>query len=156
MQTNNILSAELIDIIFDDRYKDYGAYELRKTYSKRIRKALLVTTTITALVIGGATLAGTFKKPSNPLVNMKGVNIIDIVDQPENKKIIPEPIKKIEKQPVQVKTEKLTTYVIKPNDEVEIPPPSQGQLENAAIGLDKKDGVDFTGIEEPVDKGPGW
>ena len=155
MQTNNILSAELIDIIFDDRYKDYGAYELRKTYSKRIKKALLVTTTITALVIGGATLAGTFKKPSNPLVNMKGVNIIDIVDQPENKKIIPEPIKKIEKQPVQVKTEKLTTYVIKPNDEVETPPPSQGQLENAAIGLDKKDGVDFTGIEEPVDKGPG-
>jgi protein TonB len=56
---------------------------------------------------------------------------------------------------VQVKTEKLTTLIVKPNDEVETPPPSQEQLENAAIGVKKKEGVEFTGIEEPLDKGPG-
>ncbi len=62
MKTNNILSAPLIDIIFDGRNKDYGAYELRRNYSKRINKALFITTTIAALAFGGAVLGNSFKK----------------------------------------------------------------------------------------------
>lgn len=155
MQTNYILSAELIDIIFDDRNKDYGAYELRKTYSKRIKKSLLVTATIIAIAIGGATLAGTFKKPSNPLVNMKGFTLTEIDKQLEKKKIIPEPEKKIEKQPVQVKTVKLTPPVITPDEKVTEPPPSQTEIDEAKIDLKNIDGLKYTGIEDPIEKGPG-
>ena len=36
MDVNKIISADILDIIFDGRNKDYGAYELRKTYSKRL------------------------------------------------------------------------------------------------------------------------
>ncbi|MBM3415482.1 MAG: hypothetical protein FJY20_03345 [Bacteroidetes bacterium] len=61
MQTNQILSAPLIDIIFDGRNKDYGAYELRKAYEKRIRKALLITLLLAVLGFGSVVLANTMK-----------------------------------------------------------------------------------------------
>ena len=62
MDTNKILSAPLIDIIFDGRNKAYGAYELRKTYSRRIKKALLATFLTTFLVVGSVLLASAVKK----------------------------------------------------------------------------------------------
>lgn len=39
MEANKILSADILDLIFEDRNKDYGAYELRKTYNRRITRA---------------------------------------------------------------------------------------------------------------------
>ncbi|MBP6589520.1 MAG: energy transducer TonB, partial [Chitinophagaceae bacterium] len=62
MQTNQILSAPLLDIIFDGRNKAYGAYELRKTYEKRIRKAMIITFSLAALAFGSVVMASTFKK----------------------------------------------------------------------------------------------
>ncbi len=45
MDTNKILKADVLDIIFDNRNKSYGAYELRKNYAKRVRNALVVVVT---------------------------------------------------------------------------------------------------------------
>lgn len=45
MDTNKILKADILDIIFDNRNKEYGAYELRKNYSKRVRNALSIVVT---------------------------------------------------------------------------------------------------------------
>ncbi len=67
MLTNNILTSDLIDIIFDGRNKDYGAYELRKTYSSRIGKALMVTGILVSLTIGGVVLASSQKKSESRL-----------------------------------------------------------------------------------------
>ncbi len=36
MEINKILTADILDIIFDGRNKQYGAYDLRKTYNKRL------------------------------------------------------------------------------------------------------------------------
>ncbi|MGB8194464.1 MAG: hypothetical protein WCF67_21210 [Chitinophagaceae bacterium] len=33
---NNILQADVLEIIFDGRNKTYGAYELRTNYKKRL------------------------------------------------------------------------------------------------------------------------
>ena len=41
MEINKILSADILDIIFEGRNKSYGAYDLRKTYNNRLRTALL-------------------------------------------------------------------------------------------------------------------
>jgi protein TonB len=43
MKTANILKADLLDIIFENRNKDYGAYTLRKYYHERLFKALGIT-----------------------------------------------------------------------------------------------------------------
>src|SRR6185437_10949174 len=50
MEINKILTADVLDIIFDGRNKEYGAYELRKSYDRRL---------LTALKIMGFLLAAT-------------------------------------------------------------------------------------------------
>jgi protein TonB len=85
MLTNNILTSDLIDIIFDGRNKDYGAYELRKSYSS-IGKALMVTGILVSLTIGGVVLASSHKK-SDSKFRVGGV--VHIADLP---KMVPEKI----------------------------------------------------------------
>ena len=57
MDINKILSADFLDIIFDGRNKSYGAYELRKTYNLRLKKALLFTGSVLVLVFLGMALS---------------------------------------------------------------------------------------------------
>ena len=57
METNKILSADILDILFEGRNKEYGAYELRKTYNKRITMALIITAAIFLLIFVGSVVA---------------------------------------------------------------------------------------------------
>ncbi|MEO6637369.1 MAG: energy transducer TonB, partial [Ginsengibacter sp.] len=50
MEANQILKADLLDIIFEGKNKEYGAYDLRKTYNRRITIALVTTVVIIALI----------------------------------------------------------------------------------------------------------
>lgn len=43
MEANKILTADILDIIFEHMNKDYGAYRLRKEYNRRLRLALIIT-----------------------------------------------------------------------------------------------------------------
>ncbi|HMP92112.1 MAG TPA: energy transducer TonB, partial [Phnomibacter sp.] len=40
MQPNQILQADALDILFENRNKTYGAYPLRRGYSRRLAWAL--------------------------------------------------------------------------------------------------------------------
>ncbi len=60
MDPNKILSADILDIIFDGKNKSYGAYELRKTYNSRLRKALIFTASMLLLIFAGTVLANKF------------------------------------------------------------------------------------------------
>ncbi|MES1160582.1 MAG: hypothetical protein ABUM51_07485, partial [Bacteroidota bacterium] len=40
MEANKILYSSALDIVFDGRNKDYGAYDLRKHYNQRLLLAL--------------------------------------------------------------------------------------------------------------------
>ena len=42
MDSNNILKSDLLDIIFENRNKDYGAYPLRKGYDTRLKTSFLI------------------------------------------------------------------------------------------------------------------
>jgi protein TonB len=50
MDINKILSADVLDIIFDGKNKAYGAYELRKTYNSRLKKSLILTAAFAILI----------------------------------------------------------------------------------------------------------
>lgn len=141
MQTNNILSARLIDIIFDDRNKDYGAYELRSSYQKRISKALLATALIAALSIGATVLANSLKKGESRFRITEGQTITEIKEKIPEK--LPEP-EKPKQQQQQVKTQKFIDFKIVDKEIIEEPPPDQTSLTNSKID-------DFTqdGIEDP-------
>lgn len=43
MNASTILQTHLLDIIFENRNKDYGAYELRKSYNHRVLLAISIT-----------------------------------------------------------------------------------------------------------------
>ncbi len=60
MDVNKILSADVLDIIFDGRNKAYGAYDLRRTYAKRMTIALIATAAILVLFFVGTILANKF------------------------------------------------------------------------------------------------
>ena len=57
MEANKILSADILDLVFEDRNKDYGAYDLRKTYNRRILKALIITGSVALLALLGSFVA---------------------------------------------------------------------------------------------------
>jgi protein TonB len=144
METSKILSANLLDILFEGRNKDYGAYELRKTYPKQIKKALLVTGTISLLIFGSLLARSSKPESKNPFVSIT-VNLTDIKDEKEPD--IPKP-KKPEVEPV--RTEQFTNKIeIKPDNEVQQTPPTQDDLKIADIGDQKIDGVDPDGVSHP-------
>jgi protein TonB len=52
METNKILQSDYLDLIFDNRNKSYGGYELRKHYNRRALKALGITFSVILFGIG--------------------------------------------------------------------------------------------------------
>ena len=73
MQTQNILTANILDILFDGRNKKYGAYELRKNYNKRIVKSLVCTFGICLLF----TIVSIFAHSKKVTINT--IPIIDVM-----------------------------------------------------------------------------
>ncbi|MFY8003972.1 MAG: hypothetical protein ACOVNR_03985, partial [Chitinophagaceae bacterium] len=51
MKAQQILQAELLDILFENKNKMYGAYELRKNYANRLWLSLIITALVCLLTI---------------------------------------------------------------------------------------------------------
>lgn len=150
MEANKILSADVLDIIFDGKNKDYGAYELRKTYNRRILRALLITGSIALLALLSSILSSTLKEKKDTKVKMNEMTIQD-VKQEEKKELPPPPPPPPPKQePPKVEMRQFTPPVIKKDEEVEKPPPPQEELKEAKIDVVSQEGVKDEGIVAPV------
>jgi protein TonB len=149
MEKSIILSADLLDILFEGRNKSYGAYDLRKTYDKRITRSLAGTFLLCMLFIVGSILAHGKKKNSYNEV-VATVNLENIKND-EPKPEIPKPIPK---QEVKVKMSTFTPprivdEEIKPEEEIK----EVDQLQNTRIGPINQDGIiDNDVIAAPVEK----
>ncbi|MBL0152916.1 MAG: energy transducer TonB [Chitinophagaceae bacterium] len=148
MDKTRILQADFLDIVFDNRNKDYGAYELRRSYPERVKQSLLIAVLFFALIFGGSALAGAFKNKDHGQLQVREVTL----NSAELEKKEPEPIKQPEKKqdPPEVKSEKLVPPTIAPDEDVPEPPPSQDDLKNAKIDDIKRDGIDDVGITDPA------
>src|SRR5687767_801740 len=82
MEPNKILQSDILDIVFENRNKDYGAYELRRKYNKRITMALVITAAVAALAIGGTVLAKNLKADDSGMVNLDDVTLQNIEEPP--------------------------------------------------------------------------
>ncbi|HOZ69889.1 MAG TPA: energy transducer TonB [Chitinophagaceae bacterium] len=151
MEANKILSADVLDIIFDGKNKDYGAYELRKTYNRRITRALIITGSVALLALLSSILSSTMKEKADKKLKMNEMTIQD-VKQEEKKAIPPPPPPPPPKQePPKVEMKQFTPPVIKKDDEVEKPPPPQEELKEAKIDVVSQEGIKDEGIAAPVD-----
>ena len=51
METKDILKSDVLDILFEGRNKEYGAYELRKNYQKRLRNSIIACLSLVAVLL---------------------------------------------------------------------------------------------------------
>ena len=150
MEATKILTANFLDILFEGRNKDYGAYELRNTYEKRMWKAMIITTGIFLVVAGSVYLETSLFKDSTEKVRIiTDVTIMDI--KPQEKKAdppkLPDPPKVA--PPPKVKTIALVTPTVVKDIEVKEPPPTQTDVAQAKISNVTQAGVNDIGIVAP-------
>jgi len=144
MDTNKILSADFLDLLFDNRNKEYGAYELRRTYQSRIARSLIFTGIFVGLTFTGVVLANKLAPKEKSMFAIRDLTIEDIQPDLKEPEPIPEPPRRTE--PIPVRTERLTQFDVVDDKDVEEPPPTQDDLANAKIDVVQTDGAIDEGI----------
>ena len=147
MDINKILNADILDIIFEGRNKEYGAYDLRKTYNKRLVKAILGTGLVILMLFIGYFVSNLNGGGPKKQVVVQDVQLEDVKEEKKPDPVIPPP--KIE--PPKVEMAKFTPPKIVKDNEVkeEEKPPEQEKLEDTKIGTVNQEGVKDEGITAP-------
>ena len=78
MEINKILTADILDIIFDGKNKQYGAYELRKTYNSRLTKAIIITVSLVLLALFGTILSDFIAKNSKVEIEVLDTQMAEV------------------------------------------------------------------------------
>ena len=89
MEANKILNADLLDIIFDGKNKSYGAYDLRKSYAGRLKKALAATFIALAVILIGSVLANKVANSSKEKIDVIDTQMAEI--KKEEVVVVPPP-----------------------------------------------------------------
>jgi periplasmic protein TonB len=154
MTNKEILQADLLDIIFEKRNKDYGAYALRRGYNHRLLTAIGGALSVILLFIFINMMSK--KNVSSVTVN-RNERIVEIseVKMPKEKPKEPEKSKEAIKPVKKIATEKFVSKIeIKPDDKVKEKVPDQNSLDSKLISDKKQAGKIDDGIptekEKPV------
>jgi len=156
MDVSKILSADILDIIFEGRNKSYGAYDLRKTYNKRITYALIGTLIICALLVISSVVANSSKKKAVEMI-AQDVNF-ENMKQEEKKPEPPPPPPPPKQEPPKVEITKFTPPKIVKDEEVKEKDEIKEveKLEDTKIGTVNQEGTKDEGIvAPPVETGTG-
>jgi protein TonB len=151
MEANKILNTDWLDLLFEDRNKAYGAYDLRKTYSRRINIALGITFGALLLIFLSSFLINSIDSGDDKTVNVQEVVLEDIKQEEKQEEPPPPPPPK-QPEPPKVEMTKFTPPVIKKDEEVkqeEIPPEVE-KLEDTKIDVVNQEGIKDEGIAAPV------
>ena len=147
MEINKILSADLLDIVFDGRNKTYGAYDLRKTYPHRLKEALLITIAITIAFVAVPHLLTLRKPETNVQMFVKDVSLEDLKKE-EKKPDQPPPPPPPKQEPPKVEITKFTPPRIVKDEEVkeEDVIKEVSKLEDTKIGSVNQEGEKDQGL----------
>ncbi len=150
MEVNKILSSDLLDIIFEGRNKEYGAYELRKTYNNRMMKAAMITVVILFLLITGYMFANRFSGSSLPDRIDGEVTLTEVPKiEPKQEVVIPPKVKTEPPKVAMIKN--VVPLIVKDQDVPEDQrPPENEAIEDARIGLINSSGTKDEGMAPPV------
>ncbi|MFI5185288.1 MAG: energy transducer TonB [Chitinophagales bacterium] len=151
MEANKILNADIIDLIFDGRNKDYGAYDLRRTYYERVLRALVVTASVGILVMLGSITAKTFQTKNNKGYKVREITLQEIkaAKAEEKKPEVPPTPPKPPPEP-KVAMAKFTPPKIVKDEEVKEVIQENRQLEEKKIDVVNQEGVKDENIATPT------
>ncbi|SEM90664.1 outer membrane transport energization protein TonB [Chitinophaga rupis] len=150
MDSARILKADFLDILFEGRNKEYGAYELRRKYEKRVRNALIGTASVALLCVGGYVVSNIIKgiedrNPKKPVIEQIKMEDIKLPDDPKTPP--PPPPPPAPPPPVKPSVQ-FTPPVIKKDNEVppEEEPPKVEEIKDKAVSTKTMEG-DPNGID---------
>jgi periplasmic protein TonB len=128
MKPEEILKSDVLDILFENRHKAYGAYVLRKAYHRRLTRAVLSTTLLVCLFA----LVQSWKVPKkvgHVYAGSLWADTIRLVTVPLEKE---RPKQELPK-PKQLAQQQYVQPVITPDDQVKETVPDVEILEHAMI-----------------------
>jgi periplasmic protein TonB len=143
MDANKILSADFLDILFDGKNKEYGAYELRKNYTKRLTTALLITAGIALLIFLAVIVSRTVGANLANKVKVQDVTLADVKPE-EQQKIEPPPPPPPKQEPPKIEITKFTPPKIVEDEKFEEKNEVKEQEEITNVGK-----IDQEGIKDP-------
>lgn len=157
MEANKILSTDLLDLVFEGRNKEYGAYQLRKTYNKRILLALAITASVALLALLGSFLANALEDKSPKEKISEEITIQEIKQEEEKPVEPPPPPPPKPPDPPKIEMKQFTPPVVVKDEEVQEPPPTQEEVKETKIGTINQEGIKDEGIALPaaIDEGKG-
>lgn len=156
MDINKLQTADVLDIIFDGRNKEYGAYDLRKTYNKRLTYALVSMLLLCLLMLVISVIANSVGKEKTQVM-VQDISLENMKTE-EKKPEPPPPPPPPKQEPPKVEITKFTPPKIvkdeevKPEEEIK----EVEKLEDTKIGTFNQEGVKDEGlVAPPVEKGTG-
>ena len=156
MEANKILSSDILDIIFEGKNKEYGAYNLRRTYNRRVTWALIITAAVALLIFLSSLLANAIKNSKKLDIVVKDISLSEVKKEEKKPETPPPPPPKLPPPP-KVETIKFTPPKIVKDEEVkkdEIPPEIE-KIQDTRIDVKSQEGIKDEGIVAPAvsDKG---
>ena len=147
MEANQILKSDILDILFEGKNKSYGAYDLRKTYNKRITKALLATVSLIVIVLIVSAIANNYKGKEKMVMPVTDATLQQI--KPNEPPPPPPPPPPKLPPPPPVATIQFTPPKVVKDQEVIKPPPEIKQIEEAKVDVKTVEGTKDLGIGSP-------
>lgn len=143
MRADKVLQSDLLDILFEGRNKEYGAYTLRREYNHRLTIAITAMFSVVILFFGWFSFNN--KKPDQS--GLAGLNkddsiVLRVIEIPKDPPPPPPPPPPAVKPQPPVATIKSTPPVIVPDDVKADPPPPVDVLDKneAQISNETKEG----------------
>jgi protein TonB len=150
----NLYKTEWLDVVFDDRNKEYGAYRLRREYAGNMVKAMGIAFFSITLIFGSILLFRTHQvvvqapKNDTTVVNLKDFKQPEITQPKPQKPLEPQraadPIKTIADPPP----------VVTPDNQAQKPVTTE-ELQTSAIGIKTLNGKGDGGTVDIPDAIPG-
>jgi len=155
----NVYKTEWLDLVFANRNKNYGAYELRSKSSSIMTRALFVSGSLFILLCFSPLIYSKLFPKDVIVDTVTTVTETTLPDQiHQMKKEEPKPEKKNEPakaDPVKVKTVALSQNIVVVN-KVDLPdPPTIKEIQNAVISDKTQDGIEAPNLVIPDNKGNG-
>jgi protein TonB len=159
MTNKELLNANLLDIVFDNRNKEYGAYALRRGYNKRMLISLSAGLFLILLFILFTSFRQKDENISKQPIDHPHTVVVEIKpplpDKPEIKKSLPKPALPVAPK---IATAQFVNIKIVPNEQVKKPLVEQTEFDSKQIDDKESTGVEETDkvvIKERPDDGTG-
>lgn len=147
---NNAVNPERVELVFENRNKDFGAYQIRREYNRRLTRALLYAV-ISVIVVVGVPVVINLIKNVNFGPTAKVEEVVTLAEPPPIDKSTPPP-PPVEPPPPVQKTIQFTPPKVVKDEELKEPPPTQEEVKETQVATITQEGTNIVDLppENPV------